>query len=283
MINLCRASNVISMDEGSKQLFAEFCRCPAAAELLDKTASLFQTISIYVGHYPKSSAQTSGLAVNEKMKELDPLTAERILKQSIDEQTFTIFIDQREFLKKKKLDFNSRLESLAFELGNGMQKEPWNAQVVAAYKGDLARDDYAIQTEKMEWVTRQNTDRILNACKSVWKIVVPPQRPGEDIWEEMLFSQEIAGHTDFMRRQWYDCCKKAYCEKHPKDAENCNRKKSDFIDFHALMEKSDEERHNIVLQRIRQNLHKAPDRLRREMLGEFDTPPSKTTPTKQEL
>lgn len=272
------------MDKRSEELLSEFCRCSAAAELLEKTASLFKTISIHVGHYPKSSAETSGLALNEKIKELDLLTAAKILKQSIDEQTFSIFIDQREGLKKKS-GLYSRLESLVFELGNGAQKEPWNARIVAAYKGDLGREDYAIQTERMEWQTRQNTDRILNACKSAWQMVIPPKNPGADIWEEMLFSQEVSGHTDFIRRNWYDCCQKAYCEKHPKDVENCKRKKSDFIDYYALMQKPDEEREQILQERIEQNLHKAPERLRSELLGEFDPPSSKTTPKKpkQEL
>jgi hypothetical protein len=262
----CPPNNMVVKGIANTNLMREFCQCPAAAELLSKTATLFKTISVDVGQYPTSLSQTSGLAL-VNTETLDPKTAAKLLQYTIDEQTLTIFINQREHPKIMANGLNSRLKSLAFELNNGLQKKGFNDLQIGAYKGNLSPDSYAIGTEKIEWVTAQKTLDLLGKCQSIWQ--VPYDINVADNFEDNLFSQEMHGHTDFTRRKWYDCCKKVYCDKHPRDIETCNRKKEEFFDYYAYTQNSEEIRAEILLERVAMNFHKASKRLQAEMLARY--------------
>lgn len=261
----CPPKNLDFSGAASRQLVNTYCQCPEAAKLLNKTAALYQTIYMNVGDYPTSSAQTSGLAL-VNMEKLPPKKAAALLQRSIDEQTFSIFINQMEHLKEMTDQPRSRIESLLFELNNGLQKNSWNKRVIAAYRGDLSREEFALQTEKMEWITHRETLKTLAKCQPIWR---NPYEVDDATFEEHLFSQEMHGHTDFMRAFWYDHHQKTYCKKHPEDSESCKGSKAELVDYHAYTQKPLEEQHQIILERIAKNFHKAPLKLQNEMLERY--------------
>jgi len=256
-LSLCTATN-LQVSPSSYALLHEFCRCPSAADLLDNTADLYKSLSIDTGNYPTSNAQTSGLAL-VNVEKLDPKTAAEYLQFSIEIQTYSIFINAKEKLNEEQEDLNSKLRSLAFELNNGLQKKTWNDRVIAAYKGKLSRDDFAIQTEKMEYTSGLKTEELLVECHPFWK-VKNLRHSVADNFEDNLFSQEIHGHTDFMRKRWDECCKQTYCAKHANDQKSCAPQEEERMNYYNERSLGDEERKSLQLERIKANFHKASPR-----------------------
>lgn len=111
------------------------------------------------------------------------------------------------------------IADLAFELFNAAQRPQVQKIIQQAEQGEIGMDAYALSMENLEDKTSQMSDKLIERCKTEWKIPIRYPFAADVVYNRFL--QEASCHADFHRQKWIEQHQDAYCIRHPQDTRSC--------------------------------------------------------------
>lgn len=106
---------------------------------------------------------------------------------------------------------------ILFELTNGMQGREHESADKGALKGDLSKEEYVRQKERIEWNGTKKAHEIALKCVQAgkWPVDYDEYANGaNESFEDFLKRAIAAGHPAGYETWWDANCKKTYEEKH---------------------------------------------------------------------